>query len=124
MKIGEVVFTPEEVKKNGWIVIECQVVDKNAYLKDHEGDKGKNAAEIFKDINVFPPFLLPYRKGKVLCEKGGKCCDKKQKCGDKDGKCCDKEGKVCCAGTCPIFNKWTIGFTILLLAGAATFTYL
>ena len=62
-KIGQVKISQEEIKKNGWIVIEGQVVDKEAYLKAHEGDKGKSAADIFKDINVFPPFLAPYKVG-------------------------------------------------------------
>ena len=35
MKIGFVGITKEEVKKNGWIVIEGHVVNQNAYLKDH-----------------------------------------------------------------------------------------
>ena len=111
MYIGEVSITQAEVdqhQKEGdhWIVIEGQVVNFSEYLKTHQGDKGKSAPQIFKDIQVFPPFLQPYRIG--VCLDGAKP--------KKNAKC---EGKECCG--CPIFNRYTLGVTFLVAAAVTGF---
>ena len=107
--VGGVIVTKGEFKKHSgdWIMIECQVLDHKAYLASVGNPAGKSAAQIFEDINVFPPFLESFRVG--YCPKGTDCY-------------CTKACSTACKGSCSKTTGWSgasKGFMFLTVVAAA-----